>query len=286
MRLIVLLLLVSGLNQAGPVMGQAKRDRQQEQGVEHASPSEDPITTVEPAASQPPKAAESGQAAERPQQITIVDNRSNFLGWAGLVVNFFLILLVGYQARTYKGQLDAMEAGLTETRKLVRQNERAIVAAEKSAKISQDAYYIGQRAYVYMESIKLVKIEITAPIAVDFVLFNAGSTPARETHTTAEIILAEPTHAPTPHVQKPEFIKGRGVFIPAGRRHEATIVFDQTAEEADIQAIARDELTFFVVGTISYQTIQNEVVSESFCSRWNSEAQRFEHCERDDSREI
>jgi hypothetical protein len=46
-----------------------------------------------------------------------------------------------------KRQAGFMEAGLDETRKLVAQNERATKAAEDSAKIAQEALYVGEAPY-------------------------------------------------------------------------------------------------------------------------------------------
>ncbi len=164
------------------VVGEAKGNNQQGQAQNQVTVAQTPTPPVQAVVEQP-KTADTGQRANDKTQITIDDARSNAPQWAAIILNFLLLLVVGYQAYTYKqqlqimreergviseqagtlkeqaeamkGQLDAMQDSLTETRKLVEHNERVVKASETQASAAQamvenakQTFSIGERAYL------------------------------------------------------------------------------------------------------------------------------------------
>jgi hypothetical protein len=138
--------------QGRAVVSEAKGQNQQGQAKNYITVAQAPTLSVQPITEQP-KTTETGRGANDKTEITIKDTRSSVLEWAAIVLNFLLLLVVGYQAYTYKQQLQvmreergvvseqatAMQDGLAETRKIVAQNERVVSAMEIQAKAAQDA---------------------------------------------------------------------------------------------------------------------------------------------------
>lgn len=171
-----MLFLIVILYQGCAVVGEANGQQQQGSGDKQVSIAQAATPSVQPDVRQP-RATETGERTDNKQQITITDARSNAPEWAVIVLNFFLLLVVGYQAYTYKRQADSMTASLIETRSIVNQNERSLKATERSLEIAQQNLIYGQRAYVTITNAEVEHTE--TGIIFCLKMENSGNTPAK-----------------------------------------------------------------------------------------------------------
>lgn len=93
------------------------------------------------------------------------------------------------QRKTAQDQWKAMQDGLTETRILIGQNEQIVGAslrqaqtAEKSLKLSEDMFYIAERAYLTVVQVihDNAPFEIGEKPVLSLVIDNGGNTPATD----------------------------------------------------------------------------------------------------------
>lgn|GEM_PF-6609581 len=161
--------------------------------------------------------------------------------------------------------------------------ERQWQALKEQTQITRDSFYVGERAYIYIQKIRMR--EVQGSINLDVRLLNAGETPAWGVHCTADIALERRGHAPAPHVQKPSFLKSEGAFIPAREICDMIISTDFFLSGTEARAVEAGNMNLFAVGVTSYKTIGGVTQIEPFCARWSPAHGRFEYSERDDSRE-
>jgi hypothetical protein len=94
-------------------------------------------------------------------------------------LSLFVLVAIVVQAYIYRGQWKAMQESLIETRNLIKQNERAVKAAEHTADLTDKFSRINSRAYVFID-----KAALDAPISSGkfplpkIVLKNSGRSPA------------------------------------------------------------------------------------------------------------
>lgn len=106
------------------------------------------------------------------------------------------------QAGLLDKQVIAMRDGLAETRKMVEQNERAVNAAEASAKHGEETLRISQRAYVGVKLHPILQWNEFAQPVITLFFANTGHTPAKEAELAFEFTIGGETfkHRKTPFI--------------------------------------------------------------------------------------
>lgn len=161
------------------------------------------------------------------------------------------------QAEGTVGQLEAMQGQLVETRKIVGQNESAVVAMQKSASVAEEGVEIArqsmiyaQRAYVMVASGSVQMVEQNALFSLK--IMNYGNTPANDVRVFA---VAEVRDSP------PLVIDMRsatwvavGVLAPHAdvRRFVAT---KEDVSPAQAEFMEKGKLGLFVWGAIEYRDV-------------------------------
>jgi len=178
----------------------------------------------------------------------------------------------GLQWRAIKKQADIMRDSLAETRTLVEQNERAVKAAEESAKTAQEALAAGERAYLVIEDMQLTPTHLGDNWAVMITLFNGGRTPAWSLESSGQAIIASDLPADIPEL--PRFDK-REVVIPAGTKKQIEVVFDLPITDEDRKGVNGGTTTFFVIGEVRYRDFQKQLWVLPYCVSFDPSRRRF-----------
>lgn len=103
---------------------------------------------------------------------------------AQAVVNVLIFAAILVQALIYRRQWDAMRSGLVHSK-------RAIKAAEKSAKIAEDAFHVGEAPYFGIAQIAPEGFENGYAPMVKVTFINGGKTPAWHFHSMAKAIVGQ-----------------------------------------------------------------------------------------------
>lgn len=229
---IQLCIIAIAVYQTCAITGEANGQEPQRLTGNQVSVAQAPVPSVQPIVEQ----ATPGQGADNKQPIVITDSRSNILEWAATLLNFFLLLVVGYQARTYKKQLDAMrsqavfmESSLAETRKIVEQNERAVKAseaqaiasqtsakaAERSVEITQQAYIASERAYIGIREITMGSLSVGQIPTLYVTWYNGGKTPASHFRAIPYLVFGDEPER-RGYLIDDDWSDSRGNFLPTG----------------------------------------------------------------------
>jgi hypothetical protein len=101
---------------------------------------------------------------------------------AQAVVNVLIFAAILVQALIYRRQWDAMRSGLA-------QNIRAIKAAEKSAKVAEDAFHVGEAPYLGIAKIAPEGFNDNYAPLIKISFTNGGKTPAWHVHSSARAVV-------------------------------------------------------------------------------------------------
>ncbi len=221
--------------QTCPVIDEANGQKPKRRTENQVSVAPTPAPSAQPIV-EPPKTGEAGQRADNKQPIIITESRSSILEWAAIVLNFLLLLVVGYQARTYNQQLGSMkshavimEGSLNETRKIVEQNERAVKASETQAiasqtsaeaakrmvEVSQQAYVESSRAYVGIREIKMGGFLVGQIPTLYVIWYNGGNTPASRFQAIPYLVFGDEPETKGYFIND-DWSDSRGNFLPTG----------------------------------------------------------------------
>ena len=187
-------------------------------------------------------------------------------------LSLLVLVVIAIQAYIYRKQWHAMQQGLAETRKMVEQNERAVRAAEDSARTAQEALSAGARAYLMIEDMQLSPMLIGENWAVMLTLYNGGRTPAWSLETASEAIIAWDF---PPDIPRPSGFDKRELVIPAGTKKQIEIVFKMVVTDEDRKAVNGGAMIFFAVGQIRYRDFQKQMWVLPFCVSFDPSRRRF-----------
>ncbi len=176
---------------------------EQQQATQQIAPAQTSLPSVQ-RNGQEVKAANAGHGTDSPQQITIVDARSNVLGWVVAIINFLLLVAVWYQARAnkaavgvmqtqerdYARQANTMDESLTETRNLVKQNADMVTAMQGQLDAMERQFIHSERAYVGIHRIER-RIETKTPFIQ---IENTGRIPGDKIIARIFVILLVPDY--------------------------------------------------------------------------------------------
>ncbi|HWN10974.1 MAG TPA: hypothetical protein VNO50_17180 [Pyrinomonadaceae bacterium] len=128
-------------------------------------------------------------------------------------------------AEMAKGQLVAMQhqeqaqfAALEETRKMVAQNERSVVAAETSVETAREAFHVGEAPYFGIAKIApeyFTASDYYAPY-VKVTFTNGGKTPAWHCHSTAKAVVGKTLESGQAFDLSTEWHDLENTFFPTG----------------------------------------------------------------------
>src|SRR4051794_39572958 len=110
MRMLILILsLMLAYCHGSAAIAQPKRERQQRQANQQVVASPSPTASVQPSIEKV-EAKPAGDETNRPQNITIVDERSSWAAWVANGISIFVLLFLAYQTYVNRGMLKSMEA--------------------------------------------------------------------------------------------------------------------------------------------------------------------------------
>lgn len=201
--------------------------------------------------------------------------RTKFFIGSGLLLALLIVaiaqVLIYYgQQQIMRAQLDAMkeqatvlQGSLEETRKLVGQNERAVIAAEQGAQTAAQTMKVSQRAYV-----GVTKVTLNRPVrhfneaTIWIFIENKGLTPARNITIRSyrgysNITVDEFSYDPLPD------LPSQAVLLP-GSKAEATM---QTASfpEAFRESYFKQGHRLYIWGIIEYDDVFGDHHRTLFC---------------------
>lgn len=212
---------------------------------------------------QPTKTAETNNTSQEQKETA-----KEYRDWIGTVVNSLLFVLVLVQAfishrqlKAMKFQVDVMQEGLEETRKVIEQNERVVKASETQAETSRDALEhskeilaVSERAYIGLRGMNFVEpFSIGSQPEVKIKLINGGRTPAFNISAKMAFLIRQNT-AEFPDDFDKASDKIQIYLIPAGEirtveySHKDFIVDKNTYEQ-----ITNGLVKLFVVASIYYE---------------------------------
>jgi hypothetical protein len=164
-------------------------------------------------------------------------------------INAFIALVILWQALTYRKQRKIME----------RQLEIA---------------GISERAYITLEEVAFVSMNVGERPRLHYTLFNGGRTPASEVHCGTEAsLLPEPPTGIKPNLSKHPY--GEQAFIPANTRKQIDLVFDIVMTAEKWRAIQSGALRFFSRGEVYYKDFQGNQQTLPFCVGYDPSLNRF-----------
>jgi hypothetical protein len=174
------------------------------------------------------------------------------------------------QTGAMQGQLAAIEKqagimsdGLTETRKLVSQNERAVKAAEDSVKVVEQNAIDAQRAYVTVPSGEVILLgEDQGAALFSLNLVNSGNTPANEVRMFA--LAAVRTEEP------PAIDFREAVWVAVGVIAPKEKAIRLVANKRDItklesKLMQERKMNLYVWGAIEYRDVFKQLRQTKFC---------------------
>jgi hypothetical protein len=195
------------------------------------------------------------------------------------ILSLLLLAVVIAQAYIYHlqrkamlGQLDAMQDSLTETRNLVAQNERAVTAAEESARTAREAFHIGEAPYFGITKMTFAEFEEGARPRLFITFLNGGKTPAWHFHATPELVLGDSKYPLTDGERfkcKTELAELVSTFFPTGaeRTIEYQTKFELTWER--LNRINDKKVILFVIVKARYMDIRKVWHPRTFRCVWN-----------------
>lgn len=261
------------------------------------------------------------------KSIAFVSPRMQFLTSSLLL--FFTLIAIAYQAFIYnkqagymrdqlaemdklynasnkqvgimQGQLEAMENGLAETKKIVEQNARLTIASESQKDTMQvqldimrntiaenrRIFYVGERAYIGIVQIRasLIPANGQKP-TIQIEIINGGRTPAWNVRMRIRMNIEDPTedksreyletaeHNETQEIAR-IILPSRGVNIPVEAGFSVT-------HQMSIEVMGLSK--FFVRGEFYFTDISESEQSWPFCFVWIPHTVFFKDCRRDEKR--
>lgn len=164
--------------------------------------------------------------------------------------SWLILVVVAIQAYIYTRQWRVMEKQ-TET-------------SEAQIDAMRDAFYVGERAYMYLKNIFPQPFEMGKPIIVHIIYANGGRTPAREVHVTTEYHIRSPEYELKPHIQKAEYLKSSGWFVPARGEAPEILTCDEIVTESLIKEFKAGRRVLYVAGVCTYKDFSGELQTDSF----------------------
>jgi hypothetical protein len=182
---------------------------------------------------------------------------------------------------SYMGeQAQALKDSLEETRKIVAQNERAVIAMERSVETAQQSLYISERPYVELTKLS-VELPIVAetPIIYGITIENKGRTPAYETQSAIYIDVRQ-----DPLPESPNYRPLRTGLSKVTLGSSNPMITKQTTNfvlPQDVVAqVYAGEWMVYVYGVITYKDkLRGDTHRTKFCSVFNPEENYFVACD-------
>lgn len=174
------------------------------------------------------------------------------------------------QASTMQDQTATMQENLTVTRNMVEQNERAVKAAEQSAKVAEEALYIGEAPYFGIAGMAILDLEVGYCPKVQITFWNGGKTPAWNFHALVAIVLDYRPDSEKRWWVRQELGDLGFTFFPPGE--QKTIEYGRTdfrLTEAQDQALRDDHpQRLYVQGTAHYRDMRGNPLHYEFCGMY------------------
>ena len=266
-------IILFAVYQGAPCISQTKGENKQGQSHQHVSQTQTPLPTVE-AVREEPKTGQAGESTERPIQVTVADNRSRVFEWAGILINFGLLVIVSYQAYANKQQLGFMRQELENNKADSERHERAVKAAEEDVKIAKETFYVGERPYFGILGIGLSIANQIPHLSIGFV--NGGRTPAWRVHVIASLVLGERPETGTRVMLDRTSATYAHRFFAAGQEYEISFAPTSFRFTEEQRAAIRDgTLTLFAVGTVHYTDMRGEKLWHDFTARMDGQSFNF-----------
>jgi len=184
-----------------------------------------------------------------------------------------------------KGQLVALQhqeqaqvAALEQQRTMVAQNERAVKAAEESAKTAQRALEIDEAPYFGITKIEIEELAAGHCPKIRITFMNGGKTPAWNFHAIAGVFVGyRPDLVSEILTIEPELGNLGDTFVPSGQ--EKTIHYVKTNfrfTEEHVKAMNDDHpQRFFVQGTAHYRNMRGKKMWTEFCGVYYPSTGKF-----------
>jgi hypothetical protein len=202
------------------------------------------------------------------------------------------------QKDTMQGQLDAMkeqaiamQASLDETRKVVALNEQAlrvskiqaqaaqnaVRAAEESNKAAQEAFYIAERAYLRVQGVESIRLNVGDGPYIRVWLFNGGRTPARDIFGQSQVILGRELVTKGDLDALVIHTAGGDTLLAGDRRICIIHPPDIILTEETLRAIYAKELMLMVIGEFRYKDFWDKEQVYSYRGVYDPADNNFTH---------
>jgi TolA-binding protein len=197
------------------------------------------------------------------------------------------------QASTMREQTDTLKDSLTETQKIVRQNEQAVKAAGISAgaaqtsanatvegaRIAGRALSIGNRPYVGA-TVTVANLGDDKIPVFTISLTNAGNTPARDLHAVATIDPRKNSLPPNPDDESGSLRKSQAVLVRGATMALTFRNQERPLNQGAMAILEAGQEVIYVYGVVSYtDDISSKCHILRFCTFYNPKFARFESCE-------
>jgi len=204
------------------------------------------------------------------------------------------ILLFGVQAEAMVAQWNILNESLEETRKIVAQNERAMIAAEKSAEIAREAFYVGEAPYFGTSKIVFRwakgpvrtaegdEVETRRPELI-ITFMNGGKTPAWHFFVVPHLELGEFSEVDKKWnslkvVHDNECPDAENTFYPSGSQKCIKYRAWDEFSSAEIEAINSRTQTLILIIDLFYTDMRNDRKNYTFLRCFNPITGRFGDC--------
>jgi hypothetical protein len=182
------------------------------------------------------------------------------------------------QQTAMQGQLDAIKEQAALMRESIAQNERAVGAAEESAKTAQEALDIEEAPYFGIVNCAHQGIVVGQRPKFEITFMNGGRTPAWNFYAIAQVFVG---HSPELTAEKfsiqPELGNWGDTFVPPGK--EKTICLSKTdfqlTEEQDKAMRTYPPQRLFIQGTAHYRNSKGKQLWTEFCGVYYPSTDKF-----------
>jgi hypothetical protein len=150
-------------------------------------------------------------------------------------------------------------------------------AAEKSAKIAQDAFVLGERPFVTLVNVDNEKLEEGKPLKVTVKFVNTGKTPAINVSSITVLRISSQDLPENPDYPIP-IMQSRSIISPSGVLEANPNPNNSIIPSREIPLINEQKRWIYVFGKVEYDDLLKQHHFTKFCGRYNPKSGLFEDC--------
>jgi len=204
------------------------------------------------------------------------------------------ILLFGIQAEAMVAQWNILSESLEETRNIVAQNERAVIAGEQSVVVAREAFYVGEAPYFGTSKIEFRwarngprtpagALTVTRQPELIIAFMNGGKTPAWHFSAIPHLELGEFGEVERKWItlnviHDNECPDAENTFYPSGTERRIKYQGRGEFSPTEIEAINARTQTLFLIIDIGYTDMRDDRKTRSFLRCFNPTTRGFGDC--------